>query len=237
MSFAGLVSTVPAPISMMIAMIVIATLPFAVAWLTWVARRPADETTAVPAVYTALVAIAAYCAIATSYATGATDIARSQWLGALALLAAIAMLPLVAWHISREFWAGRIALAVMFGILLLAGGWFAWARTEPLAIGAIERVAPGANRTLEVSGWTIDPRGLKRVYATVGGGPVTEATLGVERRDVQAAYPGYPDALTGGFQMSIASNAWRPGQALRIFAENRTGAITEIDRRDVPPAP
>jgi hypothetical protein len=66
---------------------------------------------------------------------------------------------------------------------------------------------------------------------------VTEATLGTERRDLQAAYPGYPDVLTGGFQMSIAPNAWRPGQPLRVFAENRTGAITEIDRRDVPPAP
>jgi hypothetical protein len=75
------------------------------------------------------------------------------------------------------------------------------------------------------------------VFATVGGGSETTATLGTERRDLQAAYPGYPDALTGGFQMTIASNAWRENQPLRLYAENRTGAITEIDRRDVRLAP
>jgi hypothetical protein len=64
-----------------------------------------------------------------------------------------------------------------------------------------------------------------------------EATLGTERPDLQAAYPGYPDALTGGFQMSIAPNAWRENQVLRIYAENRTGAVSEIDRREVRLAP
>ena len=153
------------------------------------------------------------------------------------MLAALLLSPLVIWHLSRDYWASRVALVVAIGVAILGGGWFAWSRTAPLAIGTVERISPGPNHTLEISGWAIDPRGVKRVFATVGGGAETEASLGTERRDLQAAYPGYPDVLTGGFQMSIASNAWRDNQPLRVFVENRTGAVTEIDRRDVRLAP
>jgi hypothetical protein len=206
-------------------------MPFAVLALRWSLRHPAGPTPAIPAVYTALITIGAYAAIAA--AMGASDAPRLMSLGWLAILAAILMLPLLVWFLARDPWTGPIALVCVVGILLLAGGWVAWTRQQAIAIGAIERISAGANRTLEVSGWAIDPRGVKRVFATVGGGPDTTATLGGERRDVQATYPGYPDSLTGGFQMSIASNAWRDNQLLRVFAENRTGAITEIDRREV----
>jgi hypothetical protein len=168
---------------------------------------------------------------------GGTDAARVQSLGVLALLAAILVMPLVIVQLSADFWAGRVALAIAFGIFLLTCAWFAWSRTAPVAIGTVERFSVGNNRTLEVSGWALDPRGVKRVFATVGGGAETAATLGTERRDLQGAYPGYPDAVTGGFQMSIAPNAWRENQQLRVFVENRTGAITEIDRIDVGIAP
>lgn len=237
MSFAALAARMPATVSMMIAMIAFVTAPFAVLWLAWAARRNEPVMTAIPAVFAVLVTIAAYCSLASVLMPETPDVARSQWLGATSLLAAVVLVLLVAWHLAADIWAGRVAVAVVFGVVLMAVGWFAWARTEPLAIGTIESVKPGAGRTLALSGWAIDPRGIKRVYATVGDGPVTEATLGTERRDVQAAYPGYPDALTGGFQMSIAPNAWRENQRLRIFAENRTGAVTEIDQRDVRLAP
>ncbi len=236
MSFTALVSAMPAPAATMIAMVMILTLPFAIAWLAWVARRGPPDATAIAALYTVLISILAYSVVAASLA-GVADIARSQWLGALAMLAAVLLLPLVAWHLSRDFWGSRIALAAAFAILLMAVGWFASSRDEPLSIGTIERITSGANGTLEVSGWVIDPRGMKRVYATVGGGPQTTATLGTERRDLQAAYPGYPDALTGGFQMTIAPNAWRGNETLRIYAEGRTGAVTEIDRREIRLAP
>jgi hypothetical protein len=233
MSFAGLAATMPAPASMFIAMIVVVLAPFAVAWLWWAARHNEPVLTAVPAAFAMLVVIAAYCALAAALAPDGADIARSQWLGALAMLGAIGLVPLVVWHLSFDFWAGRVAVVVAFGVLLLAAGWFAWARTQPIAIGSVERIDPGANHTLQVTGWAIDPRGVKRVFATVGGGPETTATLGTERRDLQAAYPGYPDVITGGFQMSIEPNAWRENQVLRVYAENRTGAVTEIYRRDI----
>ena len=231
MSFTGLLSRIPVAAWMMIAMTMILTAPFAALALSWSLRRPDVSTPAIPAVFTALVMIGAYTAIAA--AVGAADAARILSLGWLAILAAILMLPVLAWHLARDVWTGPIALVCLVGILLLAGGWLAWSREQPIAVGAIERVVAGPNRTLDVSGWAIDPRGVKRVFATVGGGAETTATLGGERRDLQAAYPGYPDSLTGGFQMSIASNAWRENQRLRVFVENRTGAVTEIDRRDV----
>jgi hypothetical protein len=37
--------------------------------------------------------------------------------------------------------------------------------------------------------------------------------------------------------MSIPSNAWRDHQKLQVFVENRTGAVSEIDRREVKVAP
>ena len=231
MSFTGLLSRIPVAAWMMIAMTMILTAPFAALALSYSLRRRDVSTPAIPAVYTALATIGAYTAIAA--AIGASHASRILSLGWLAILAAILMLPVLAWHLTRDAWTGPIALVCVIGIVLLAGGWLAWTREQAIAVGAIERMTAGPNRTLDVSGWALDPRGVKRVFATVGGGPETTATLGGERRDLQATYPGYPDAVTGGFQMSIASNAWRENQPLRVFAENRTGAITEIDRRDV----
>jgi hypothetical protein len=72
---------------------------------------------------------------------------------------------------------------------------------------------------------------VRRVYVSVGGGPQTEATRGIERRDLEAIYPGYPEAVSGGFLVTIPSNAWREKEQLRIYVENRAGGVTEIDRR------
>ena len=236
MSFTGLVSTMPATSAAFVGMFMILTMPFAIFWLIWTLRRGPPEGPAIPALYVVLTTILAYCAIAAVF-IGPPDVVRAQWLGTLSLVGAVVLLPFVAWHLARDVWAGRVAVVVLFAVILLAGGWFASSRTGSLAMGGVERITPGPDRTLQMSGWAIDPRGLKRVFATVGGGPATEATLGTERRDLQAAYPGYPDVLTGGFQMTIASNAWRENQELRVFVENRLGAVTEIDRRDVRLAP
>jgi len=149
----------------------------------------------------------------------------------------VLMIPLLTWHLSRDPITGPIALVCLVGIVLMAGSWLAWTRTQPIAIGTVERITVNPQRALEVTGWALDPRGVKRVFATVGGGSETTATLGTERRDLQGAYPGYPDAVTGGFHMSIPSNAWRDNQKLQVFVENRTGAVSEIDRRDVKVAP
>ena len=207
MSFTALLSHVNVVAWMMIAMSMILTLPFAVAAVWWSRKRADGSTPAIPAVYAALVAVTAYIAVAAALGTG--DAARMLSIGWLAMLAAIVMLPLLAWHLSQDSWTGPIALVCLVGIVLVAGSWVAWTRKQPIAIGAVERMATSQQTTLEVTGWALDPRGVKRVFATVGGGAETTAVLGTERRDLQGAYPGYPDAITGGFQMSIPSNMWR----------------------------
>lgn len=231
MSFTGLLADFPVTVWMMLYMTIMLTAPFAVLAVTWSMRR-APDVAGVFAAYAALSAIAAYVAIAVAMNADG-DVARNLWLGSLGMLAAVIVLPLAATTLSRDAWAGPVALVIAFGIVLLAAGWLVWSRQQPIAIGALERIDAGPNKSLEVSGWALDPRGVRRVFATVGGGPVTEATRGTERLDVQAHYPGYPDAVSGGFQMTIASNAWRPDQLLRVYVENRTGAVTEIDRRIV----
>ncbi len=97
----------------------------------------------------------------------------------------------------------------------------------------LEKVAEARGRSLEVSGWALDPWGIRRVFATVGGGPQSEGTRGIERRDLRVIYPGYPEAVGGGFQITIPSSGWRENEMLRIYVENRAGAITEVDRRMV----
>ena len=235
MSFTALLSRVPVAAWMMIVMVMILTVPFAAAATWWARRRPGNSTPAIPAVYTALVAVTAYIAVAAALGTG--DAARMLSIAWLAMLAAVLMIPMLTWHLSRDAVTGPVALVCLVGIVLMAGSWLAWTRTQPIAIGTVERITVNPQRALEVTGWALDPRGVKRVYATVGGGAETTATLGSERRDLQGAYPGYPDAVTGGFHMSIPSNAWRDQQKLRVFVENRTGAVSEIDRRDVKVAP
>ena len=235
MSFTALLSRVPVTAWMMIVMVMVLTAPFAAVAFWWARRKPADSTPAIPAVYTALVAVTAYIAVAAALGTG--DAARMLSIAWLAMLAAVLMIPLLTWHLSRDAVTGPVALVCLVGIVLMAGSWLAWTRTQPIAIGTVERITVNPQRSLEVTGWALDPRGVKRVFATVGGGSETTATLGTERRDLQGAYPGYPDAVTGGFHMSIPSNAWRDLQKLQVFVENRTGAVTEIDRRDVKVAP
>ena len=231
MSFTGLLADFPVTVWMMLYMVMVLTAPFAVLAVSWWMRR-SPTTAGVFAVYAVLSAIAAYVAIAAALGSDG-DVARSVWLGSLAMLASVIVLPLAATTLSRDAWAGPVSLVAAIGIVLLAAGWLVWSRQQPIAIGALERIDAGPNKSLEVSGWALDPRGVRRVFATVGGGPESDATRGTERLDLQAHYPGYPDAVSGGFQMTIASNAWRPDQVLRLYVENRTGAVTEIDRRVV----
>jgi hypothetical protein len=234
MSFAALLANAPITARMMAAMAMMISFPFALIAYAWTRRRR-PQWTIVPAVYTALVA--SFVCIALAAVFGSVAASHLLPLGWLAMLAAIVLLPFMAWNLAQDAWSGPVGLVCAVAIALIAAGWFSLSRHEPLAIGAIERVTPGPNRTLEVGGWALDPRGVRRVFATVGGGPATDAVLGNERRDLQAGYPGYPDAVTGGFQMTIPSNAWRESQTLRVYAESRLGAVTEIAQTDIRAAP
>ncbi len=231
MSFLALLSSMPAMVYAMAVMTMLLAFPIALAWTVWTVKKEPVEMSALPLTFTLLVAIAGYALATTAFGGGIVGADRSNWLGSLSMLVAIGLLPLVIWQLSREILGARIALAASLGVVLLASGWLLWTRNEPMAIGALDRVSEGAGKSLEVGGWALDPWGVRRIFVSVGGGPHTEGTRGIERRDLEATYPGYPEAVSGGFQITIPSNAWRENESMRIYVENRAGGITEIDRR------
>jgi signal transduction histidine kinase len=232
MSFVALMMKVPAMVFATIIVTLLIAFPAAIAWLAWTVRRE-PNLAALPVVLVMLIAITGYSLATTAFGDGIFEAERHNWLGVLATLAAVGMLPLVIWQLTRELASARIAVAAAFGVMLLATGWVLWTRHANLAIGALDRVVGEPARSLELTGWALDPWSVRRVYATVGGGPQTEGTRGIERHDLEAAYPGYPEAVSGGFRITLPPNAWRENEQMRVYVENRAGAITEIDRRRI----
>ena len=230
MSFIALLSRVPSLVFATAVVALLTAFPAFVLWLLWTARREPDVT-ALPTLFVMLVAIGGYSLATTALGEGIVGAERHNWLGALSTLAAVILLPVVMWQLTTDLLRARIALAVAFGVGLLTAGWLLWSQAQPLSVGATEKLNEAEGHTLEVSGFALDPWGVRHVYATVGGGPQTEGTRGVERRDIEAIYPGYPDAVGGGYQISIPPNKWREKEQLRVYVESRTSAVTEIDRR------
>lgn len=229
MSFVALLTQVPAMVFATVMVALIVASPIVFVWLVW-STRSEPARAVVPAVFLMLVAIGAYALFTTAFLQGLVAAERFHWLGALTTLAAVLMLPIVIWVVTEEQLRARIAVAAVFGVVLLSAGWLIWSRGQPLAIGAVEKLEPRGTGLL-VSGWALDPWTAHRVYASVGGGPISEGTLGGERQDLQRTYPGYPLAANGGFEIPIDANAWRQDQELRVYVESSSGAVTEIDRR------
>ncbi|HEX4782523.1 MAG TPA: hypothetical protein VH301_17325, partial [Usitatibacter sp.] len=233
MSFVALLSYVPSLIFATAVMALLVAFPAGFAWLVWTVRRE-PRMSALPAVFLLLVAIGGYTLASTAFGEGMAGAELHNWLGALATLAAVMLIPLATWQLTSDQLRARIAVAVVFGVALLAAGWLLWTRAQPLAIGGTDKLEVRAGM-LDVTGWALDPWGVHRVYASVGGGPVTEGTLGIERTDLARTYPGYPQAMTAGYEIAIPANAWRENEELRVYVEGRSGSITEIDRRLIRP--
>ena len=232
MSFVALMSKVPSMVFATIVVTLLVAFPVVLWWMVWTVKNE-PGLAALPVAFAMLVAIGGYSIATTAFGDGIAGAERHNWLGALATFAAVGLLPLVVWQLSGDILRGRIALAAAFGVMLLAAGWLLWTQHQPLAIGGFDKMVEEKGRSLEVSGWALDPWGVRRVFATVGGGPQTEGTRGIGRRDLEATYPGYPEAVSGGFQITLASNAWRENELMRIYVESRQGAVTEIDRRRI----
>ncbi len=232
MSFIALLSRVPSMVFATIVVTFLVAFPVVLWWMVWSVRHE-PKLAAVPVTFALLVAIGGYSLATTAFGEGIASAERYNWLGAIATLAAVILLPLAIWQLSADLLRARIALASAFGVMLLAAGWLLWTQHQPLAIGGLDKMVEEKGRLLEVSGWALDPWGVRRVYATVGNGPHTEGTRGIERRDLEATYPGYPESVSGGFQVTLASSAWRENEILRIYVESRQGATTEIDRRRI----
>jgi len=237
MSFVALLSGVPSLVFATIVVALLAAFPAGLVWLVWTVRRE-PRMAALPAVVLLLAAIGAYTLASTALGEGIVGAERHNWLGALSTLAAVLLIPLAMWQLTSEPVRARVAVATVFGVALLAAGWLLWSRSQPLAIGALDKME-AREGSLVLTGWALDPWMVRRVYANVGGGPEAEGTLGIERPDLARSYPGYPAAIAGGYEIPVPAAAWREDQELRVYVENRSGAVTEIDRRLIrlrPPA-
>jgi len=232
MSFIALGSKVPSIVFATVVVGMLIAFPAFVLWLLWTVRSEPDAAT-LPTVFLMLVAIGGYSLVTTAFGEGISGAERHNWVGALSMLAAVALLPLVMWQLTMELLRARLALAVAFGVGLLTAGWLLWTQAQPMSIGSLESISQREGNVLEIGGFALDPWGVRRVFATVGGGPETEGTRGVERRDIEAIYPGYPESIGAGYQITIPPNKWRDRQQLRIYVESRNSAITEIDRREI----
>ncbi|HEY2628721.1 MAG TPA: hypothetical protein VGI57_06305 [Usitatibacter sp.] len=230
MSFIALGSRVPSVAFAMVVVALLMAFPTFVWWLLWTVRRE-SETAALPTVFVMLIAIGGYALATTALGEGIVGAERHNWIGALATLAAVALLPFVMWQLTTDLVRARIALTAALGVALLTSGWLLWSQSQPLGVGSMDSLSEREGNSLEIGGFALDPWGVRRVYATVGGGPETEGTRGIERRDIEAIYPGYPEAIGAGYQITIPPNKWREKEQLRVFIESRTSAITEIDRR------
>jgi len=233
MSFVALLSSVPSLVFATAIVALLVAFPAGFAWLAWTVRREPGMS-ALPAVFLLLIAVGGYTLASTAFGEGMAGAERHNWLGTLATLAAVMLIPLAIWQLTSDQLRARIAVAVIFGVALLAAGWLLWTREQPLSIGGVDKLEVRAG-TLDVAGWALDPWAVHRVYASVGGGPVTEGTLGIERTDLARTYPGYPQALVGGYEIAIPANAWRENEELRVYVEGRSGSVTEIDRRVIRP--
>ena len=233
MSLVALLARIPVIVYATLVMALLISFPVAVGWLAWAVRKQPATEVIMPLVFAMLVAIVGYSLVTSAVGESIAGAERRHWLGSIASLAAIALVPFIAHYAWNDFVRARVALVALLGVVLLAGCWTAWTPTHGLAIGAIEKMAEGPNRSLQVSGWALDPWGVRRVYAIVGGGYPAEGSRGIARHDLEAIYPGYPDAANGGFQIAIPAGKWRENQILRISVENPAGGVTEIDRRPV----
>ena len=186
-----------------------------------------------------------YGLLTSVFGDGLSEAARHFIPGALAMfamwIAALAALPALAarwWEAPKahalEILAGFAAVPL---VLLACVMTWRWAQTQPLAIGVLDLPLErrGALPTLQIRGWALDPFAVDGV--TVELGKIRrEARVGDASLDLQALFPGYPDAARGRFAFDFTeedlAKAGAPEELpLRITVKSRAGGVTEIDRR------
>lgn len=83
------------------------------------------------------------------------------------------------------------------------------------------------NNDLDISGWAINPSGIKEVRIYVDNTYVGNATLGGARPDINTAHPGYPGGSTSGYQFTLGFDSIAIGpHTLKVQA---IGNITNTD--------
>lgn len=67
----------------------------------------------------------------------------------------------------------------------------------------VPRTLESVGRSLHVSGWALSPRGIRQVDVLLQGGKIRMTAIPYDRRDVQKAFPWYPQVAHPGFDLVI----------------------------------
>jgi len=127
-----------------------------------------------------------------------------------------------------------VVLAGLLATSLGARAADAAAPATDAAIGHVDAPAEGVISAPEavVSGWSLSKRGVARVEVVIDGRERINAKLGVERPDVKAAHPEFPDNDKAGFDTKVdLSNLAAGRHEIEIVATDREGRATVLGRR------
>ena len=87
------------------------------------------------------------------------------------------------------------------------------------------------NTDIEISGWTLNTSGIKKVNIYVDGEYYGEAKTGLSRPDVDAAFPGYPEGANSGFSYIIEKDMVAPGNhTIKIESVGMDGTIQYVNK-------
>jgi hypothetical protein len=146
--------------------------------------------------------------------------------------------------------AEQIAATILVIAALAIAGTFAWnerhaappsaaSASAPslVTIGAVDAPASEAiiGSAVRLSGWALDPSGIKSVEVRVDGRAYV-ASYGVVRPDVAQARPEYPDSAASGFAFEGDFAPLTPQRhELTVVAINRAGSETVLARKGLVP--
>jgi len=194
----------------------------------------------------------AYTLLTTVFGDGLSEASRHFLPGHLAAFGALIAFVIGAPSAMALWWTEprakgfQIAAALAAVVVILLGTIFGirWARDQPLALGHLDE-PPGraytAGTGLLLRGWAIDPFGVDSVTVDLSG-VALQAAIGADSFALKQVFPGYPEAAHSNFSLQLSpADLARAGSAgpptLRVLVKSRTGAVTEVDRRRLEPAP
>jgi len=110
---------------------------------------------------------------------------------------------------------------------------------QPATIGAVEMPeAEGIiGPRISLAGWALDPTGIRAVEVRVGGNAMP-ARIGIERADIAALHPGFPESARAGFALDgdLSAAAAAPGtdrRVMTVVAIAKDGRETTLARKSL----
>ena len=209
-------------------------------WGATLARGPNADAHPYGAYLSMLQLVALYSFVTTIYGEGLSQSARHGAPGVIAY-AAFALAALVG-----MLFAGSVAigLRVAMGIATLAALALAlpatmWALRQPLALGEVAEpsTAEVPRNNLVLKGWAVDPGGVNAIRYEAGSysGWIPADKL-LPSWKTARIHPSYPGSNRAWFEIPVPPE-WlaQPEVRLRVEVENKSGVVTEIDRRRIIP--